>query len=94
MYDKLFSKGRIGRVEIKNRVVMTPMGTVIAGAGGGVNDDIIAYYEGRGKGGVGLIERELCRVLVGAGAGEPCQPKAAARSSSRRRPSCAARSTV
>jgi len=49
MYERLFSTGRIGRVEIKNRVVMTPMGTVIAAPGGGVNDDIIAYYEARGK---------------------------------------------
>jgi 2,4-dienoyl-CoA reductase-like NADH-dependent reductase (Old Yellow Enzyme family)/thioredoxin reductase len=73
MYGKLFSKGRIGRVEIKNRVVMAPMGTGIAAPGGGVNDDIIAYYEARAKGGVGLIESEICRVLDGAGAGEPCQ---------------------
>ncbi|MFB3765138.1 MAG: FAD-dependent oxidoreductase [Methanotrichaceae archaeon] len=73
MYEKLFSTGRIGRVEIKNRVVMTPMGTVIAAPGGGVNDDIIAYYEARAKGGVGLIESELCRVLDGAGAALACQ---------------------
>jgi len=73
MYDKLFGKGRIGRIEIKNRVVMTPMGTGIAAPSGGVNDDIIAYYEARAKGGVGLIESELCRVLDGAGAGMACQ---------------------
>ncbi|OPY48088.1 MAG: Sulfide dehydrogenase subunit alpha precursor [Methanosaeta sp. PtaU1.Bin028] len=73
MYERLFSPGRIGRVEIKNRVVMAPMGTGIAAPGGGVNDDIIAYYEARAKGGVGLIESELCRVLDGAGAAEPCQ---------------------
>ena len=30
MYDKLFEKGRIGNVEIKNRLVMTPMGTNLA----------------------------------------------------------------
>ena len=73
MYERLFSTGRIGRIEIKNRVVMTPMGTVIAAPGGGVNDDIIAYYEARAKGGVGLIESELCRVLNGAGAAMTCQ---------------------
>lgn len=33
MYERLFSTGRIGRIEIKNRVVMTPMGTVIAAPG-------------------------------------------------------------
>jgi len=73
MYERLFSTERIGRAEIKNRVVMTPMGTVIAAPGGGVNDDIIAYYEARAKGGVGLIESELCRVLDGAGAAMTCQ---------------------
>ena len=26
MYEKLFEKGRIGNVELKNRLVMTPMG--------------------------------------------------------------------
>ena len=30
MYDKLFEKGKIGNVEVKNRLVMTPMGTNLA----------------------------------------------------------------
>ncbi len=73
MYDELFSPARIGRLEIKNRVAMTPMGVNLAAAGGGVNDDIIAFYEARARGGVGLIVTEVCRVMDGAGAGEPCQ---------------------
>ena len=73
MYDKLFSPVRIGRVEIKNRVAMTPMGVNLAAAGGGVNDDIIAFYEARARGGVGLILSGICRVMDGAGAGEACQ---------------------
>jgi len=73
MYEKLFSPVRIGRVEIKNRVAMTPMGVNLAALGGGVNDDIVAFYEARARGGVGLILSGICRVLDGAGAGEPCQ---------------------
>jgi 2,4-dienoyl-CoA reductase-like NADH-dependent reductase (Old Yellow Enzyme family)/thioredoxin reductase len=73
MYDKLFSPVRIGRLEIKNRVAMTAMGVNLAAAGGGVNDDIIAFYEARARGGVGLIISGLCRVMDGPGAGEPCQ---------------------
>ncbi len=73
MYDKLFSPVRIGRVEIKNRVAMTSMGVVLAAAGGGVNEDIVAFYEARARGGVGLIISALCRVTDGAGAAEPCQ---------------------
>ena len=73
MYGKLFSPTHIGRLEIRNRVAMTAMGVELAAAGGGVNDDIIAFYEARAKGGVGLIITEECRVLDGAGAGEPFQ---------------------
>ena len=73
MYDNLFSPVQIGRLEIKNRVAMTAMGLNLAAAGGGVNDDAIAFYEARAKGGVGLIISGLCRVLDGAGVGEPNQ---------------------
>ncbi|MBP7867350.1 MAG: FAD-dependent oxidoreductase [Acidobacteria bacterium] len=73
MFEKLFSPVRIGGVEIRNRVAMTPMGVSLAAVGGGVSDDIIAFYEARARGGIGLIISEICRVLDGAGAGEPCQ---------------------
>ena len=73
MYEKLFSPVRIGRVEIKNRVAMTAMGVNLAAAGGGVNDDIIAFYEARARGGVGLIVSGVCRIMDGAGASEACQ---------------------
>ncbi len=49
MYDNLFSPVRIGGLEIKNRVAMTPMGVNLAAAGGGVNDDIVAFYEARAR---------------------------------------------
>lgn len=39
----------------------------------GVNDDIIAFYEARARGGTGLIITGVCRVMDGAGASEPCQ---------------------
>jgi 2,4-dienoyl-CoA reductase-like NADH-dependent reductase (Old Yellow Enzyme family)/thioredoxin reductase len=52
---------------------MTAMGVFIAAPGGGVNEDIIAFYEARAKGGVGLIITEVTRITDGAGGGEPCQ---------------------
>ncbi len=73
MYDKLVSPVRIGRVEIKNRVAMPSMGVNLAAAGGGVNDDIMAFYEARARGGVGLILSGVCRVMDGTGASEACQ---------------------
>ena len=73
MYEKLFSPVKIGRMEVKNRVAMTSMGVNLAAPGGGVNDDIIAFYEARARGGVGLIVSGICRVMDGTGAGEACQ---------------------
>ena len=63
----------IGRLELKNRVVMPAMGVNLSTQGGGVSDDIIAFYEARARGGVGLIISEVTRVVDGAGASEPCQ---------------------
>lgn len=54
-YSHLFSKGRIGTVELKNRVIMPAMGTNLGGPSGEVSDHQIAYYEDRAKGGTGLI---------------------------------------
>ncbi len=55
----LLSEGHIGSVILKNRVVMPPMGTVLAGTDGDVSDHSIAYYEERAAGGVGLIITEV-----------------------------------
>lgn len=73
MFQRLFSPVRIAGLEIKNRVAMTAMGVGLSAPGGGVSDDIIAFYEARARGGCGLIISEICRVMDGAGAGEPCQ---------------------
>ena len=42
--SKLFGPGRIGPVEIRNRVVMPPMTTRLADAEGYVTDATIAYF--------------------------------------------------
>jgi 2,4-dienoyl-CoA reductase (NADPH2) len=51
---KLFEPYNIGRVELKNRLVMAPMSTNFP-RDGYVTDAMISYYEERAKGGVGLI---------------------------------------
>lgn len=61
-YEKLFSTGKIGNLELKNRVVMTAMGTGYANPDGTPSDRITKYYEERAKGGVGLIVTEVTRV--------------------------------
>lgn len=73
VYEQLKTPFTIGRVRLPNRVVMPAMGTNLSACGGGVSDDIIAYYEARARGGVGLIITEITRIVDGAGVGEPCQ---------------------
>ncbi len=50
----LFEKGRIGSLEIPNRVVMAPMGTKSDTDGGFCERDI-NYFVERAKGGAGMI---------------------------------------
>lgn len=69
MYDKLFSPGKIGKVETKNRLVMSPMGIGLAEMDGTPGDDMIAFYEARAIGGAGLIIPEITRVNDVHGAG-------------------------
>ncbi len=69
MYDKLFEKGRIGNIELKNRLVMTPMGTNLAELDGTVGPAMLAYFEARAKGGCGLIMPEICKVNEKTGVG-------------------------
>src|SRR5215469_9214634 len=55
----LLTPGRIGNVEIKNRIVMPPMTTRLADEDGSVTEHIINYYMARVRGGVGLITVEM-----------------------------------
>ncbi len=59
IFPKVFSTVGIGELEIKNRVAMTAMGVNLAAAGGGVKDDIIAFYEARARDGIRLIDPYL-----------------------------------
>ena len=61
-YEKLFEKGQIGRLTIKNRCVMMPMGTVYADRHGNATERLIDYYAERAKGGIGLIINEYTGV--------------------------------
>lgn len=55
MYNKIFEKGNIGKLELNNRLVMAPMGS----HHGKVDEDTIAYYGARAHGGFGLIITEF-----------------------------------
>lgn len=55
MYERIFSKGKIGGVELKNRVVLSPMEETLGQASGEITDRAIEYYTNKAKGGCGLI---------------------------------------
>lgn len=57
---KLFQPIRIGDVEVKNRIVMSPLGVPFCEEGGTVSDRLIDFYLERAKGGVGLIYVVCC----------------------------------
>ena len=61
-YEKLFEKGHIGPLTIRNRDVMSPMGTDLADTNGNATQRLIAYYAERAKGGIGLIINEYTGV--------------------------------
>ena len=54
-YDKLFTPMKIGKMEVKNRIAMSPMGTNSAFVNGRKSDDEIDYFIERAKGGAGMI---------------------------------------
>ena len=54
-YEKLFEPGNIGMLELKNRIVMPPMGNRLCGLLGEVNDTMIEWYVRRARGGAGLV---------------------------------------
>ena len=57
-FTKLFTPGKMGKVEIKNRIVFAPIGTHYSAHNGMVSESQLAYYSERAKGGAGLIVTE------------------------------------
>lgn len=72
-FDNLLRPGRIGRMELRNRIVMAPMGSNFAESDGTCGERIQAYYEARAAGGAGLLIMGVCAVAYPAGTAEPYQ---------------------
>ena len=69
---KLLEPGRIGTLEIKNRIIMAPMGIRGVCDAGSVEywgERVRAYYGARAAGGVGMITTEMVFVTQAL---EPC----------------------
>lgn len=60
--ERLFSPIRIGTMDVKNRIVMSPMHTDYGNKDGTISERLRDYHVARAKGGVGLITLEMCTV--------------------------------
>ncbi len=61
-FDHVLASGRIGGLELANRVIMPPMGTSLADADGHFSDRQVAWYAERAGTGAGLVVTELTAV--------------------------------
>jgi 2,4-dienoyl-CoA reductase-like NADH-dependent reductase (Old Yellow Enzyme family)/thioredoxin reductase len=66
-FPLLFSPFKLGSMQLKNRIVLPPMGTGLGEPGGFVSQRTLDYYEARAKGGTGLI------IVEGSAPGTKCQ---------------------
>jgi len=55
MFDNLFRPGRIGSLEVKNRVVKAGSLSLMATPEGEITPRLVAYYAELARGGTGLI---------------------------------------
>lgn len=68
LYPHLLSPGRIGTLEVKNRIAVTAMGVSLSEDDGTVGERIIAYHEEQARGGAGLIISGVAGVAWPVGA--------------------------
>ena len=59
MYNLLFTPGKIGTLTIPNRIAMTAASASLSQPDGTMTEEMLAYYEARARGGVGLIITEM-----------------------------------
>jgi 2,4-dienoyl-CoA reductase (NADPH2) len=71
--EHLFAPGAIGSLELRNRIVMAPMGSNLCEPDGTPSERMLAYYEARARGGAGLVIVEVAAIAWPAGAANPNQ---------------------
>ena len=54
-YGALLAPGRIGKMELRNRIIVTAMGVSLSEEDGFVGDKLMAYHEQQAKGGAGWL---------------------------------------
>jgi 2,4-dienoyl-CoA reductase-like NADH-dependent reductase (Old Yellow Enzyme family)/thioredoxin reductase len=64
MFEKLFAPIKIGRLELKNRLIFSGISPLYATDDGAVTERMIDFMVGRAKGGACLVETGMCHVEV------------------------------
>lgn len=67
-YPRLLSPGRIGSMELRNRIAVSAMGVSLSEDDGSVGERLIAYHEAQAAGGAGLIISGVAGVAWPVGA--------------------------
>ncbi len=62
--ELLFTPGHIGGLRLENRVILSPMSTLLCEDDGTVNDALIDWYARRAAGGAGLVVVEAAQVAT------------------------------
>lgn len=70
-YEHILSSGKIGNLSLRNRIMLSAMGSNYAELDGSCNSQLADYYEARAKGGTGLIILETSAVAFPSGATTP-----------------------
>ncbi len=73
LYPKLSEPGRIGNIQLKNRIIKAPQHTGLANPDGSVTDRMIRYYKEVAMGGVSMVIVEYAYVDNDASRASPCQ---------------------
>ena len=72
-FSQLTAPGRIGSLQLKNRMLVTAMGVNLAEADGTCGERILAYHERQARGGAGLIVMGVAGVAWPSGGNMPRQ---------------------
>lgn len=72
-YSRLLSPGRIGTMELRNRMVVSAMGVILSEADGTVGERMMGFHETQARGGAGLIVSGVVGVAWPVGAVVPHQ---------------------
>jgi 2,4-dienoyl-CoA reductase-like NADH-dependent reductase (Old Yellow Enzyme family)/thioredoxin reductase len=73
LFPHLFTPGRIGRLEIPNRIVKAPTSSGLSNKDGTVTERLIRHYQAQAAGGVGLLIVEYAFIDEDASKSAHCQ---------------------